>query len=96
MSREDDRKAAYEYITRRAQLFILHWSQSMDSDEKLATALAPRVEDVDTIETNIRRLRDGTADPLPELVEGFTRLFGKIISSDDIKIHLIVPFSKGE
>ncbi len=78
LNRCDIRKEAYHYICQRLSKLL---------------ALSSAANDGSVISLDeLRLLKEGIADPSPEMVALIKRLFGSIVSEAEIDAHLVTPF----
>ncbi len=78
LNRSDIRKEAYHYICERLSKLL---------------ALSSAENDGSTISLDeLRLLKEGRADPSPEMVTLIKRLFGSIVGEAEIDAHLVTPF----
>ncbi len=78
LNRCDIRKEAYYYICQRLSKILALSSAANDG------SVISREE--------LRLLKEGMADPSPEMVALVKRLFGSIVSEAEIDAHLVTPF----
>ncbi len=78
LNRCDIRKEAYYYICQRLSKLL---------------ALSSAANDGSVISLEeLRLLKEGMADPSPEMVALVKRLAGSLISDAEIDAHLVIPF----
>ena len=83
-SQREKRRKAYEYIlnqTKKLNLELLH-----KSDKTIANISYIPLSD-------IKKVKEGIADPSEELVEVLKKLFRHIATEAEIEDHLVKPFS---
>ena len=80
--RSDSRKIAYQYIVKQSDKLNLKLSRTSDE----------AIRDANISLNELMRLKEGLADPSPELVQALKKLLLGVATEAEIEKYLAIPF----
>ena len=80
--RSDSRKIAYQYIVKQSDKLNLKLSRTSDE----------AIRDANISLNELMRLKEGLADPSPELVQALKKLLLGVATEAEIEKYLVIPF----